>query len=79
MALRLEVMTSKSDLTEFPFSHSISLLPPFRTNMASWTQKRIVTFVVILQANPALAAAKKEKNDACREKRAAAGSSKTFS
>ena len=31
------------------------------------------------KANPAMAAAKKEKNDACREKRAASGSTKTFS
>jgi len=30
------------------------------------------------KANPALAAAKKEKNDACRERRAASGSQKTF-
>jgi len=31
------------------------------------------------KANPTLAAAKKEKNDACRDRRAAAGSSKSFS
>lgn len=31
------------------------------------------------KANPKMAAEKKEKNDACREKRKAAGSSKTFS
>lgn len=31
------------------------------------------------KANPGKAAAKKEKNDACREKRAASGSTKTFS
>ena len=31
------------------------------------------------KANPEKAAAKKEKNDACREKRAEAGSSKTYS
>eukprot|EP00740_Mantoniella_antarctica_P004078 CAMPEP_0181366122 /NCGR_PEP_ID=MMETSP1106-20121128/10498_1 /TAXON_ID=81844 /ORGANISM="Mantoniella antarctica, Strain SL-175" /LENGTH=57 /DNA_ID=CAMNT_0023481375 /DNA_START=91 /DNA_END=264 /DNA_ORIENTATION=+ len=30
------------------------------------------------KANPTKAAAKKEKNDNCREKRAASGSSKTF-
>jgi len=34
---------------------------------------------MIMQANPALAAAKKEKNGVCREKGAAAGSSKSFS
>ena len=31
------------------------------------------------KANPAKAAAKKEKNNACREKRALTGSTKTFS
>jgi Arc/MetJ-type ribon-helix-helix transcriptional regulator len=30
------------------------------------------------KANPKLAAAKKEKNDACRDRRAASGSSKSF-
>ncbi|KAJ1473488.1 hypothetical protein T484DRAFT_1912938 [Baffinella frigidus] len=30
------------------------------------------------KANPTLAASKKEKNDACRDRRAAAGSSKSF-
>jgi len=30
------------------------------------------------KANPTLAAAKKEKNDACRDRRAASGSSKSF-
>lgn len=32
-----------------------------------------------LEANPELAAAKKEKNDACRERRKEAGSTKSFS
>jgi len=31
------------------------------------------------KANPTLAAAKKEKNDACRDRRKEAGSSKSFS
>ena len=31
------------------------------------------------KANPTLAAAKKEKNDACRDRRAVSGSSKSFS
>ena len=31
------------------------------------------------KANPELAAAKKEKNDACRERRKEAGSTKSFS
>jgi len=31
------------------------------------------------KSNPKLAASKKEKNDACRDRRAASGSSKSFS
>ena len=45
--------------------HAFTLTPPASRNKA--------------KANPELAAAKKEKNDACRERRKAEGSTKTFS
>ena len=43
------------------------------------SQKKSIKNANKAKANPTLSAAKKEKNDACRDRRAAVGSSKSFS
>jgi len=51
----------------------------FRADKLTDAEKKKIKQENKAKANPKKAAAKKEKNDSCREKRAASGSTKSFS